>query len=46
MLCLMCLVQDKNESLQERLDALLSGDKSAVDSLDVPDGSGKAKRCR
>ncbi|KAL4228452.1 WD repeat-containing protein 37 [Mactra antiquata] len=40
------MLQDKVEGLQERLDVYITGgDKSVVESLDIPDGAGKtAKR--
>lgn len=43
--CICLSVQDKVESLQERLDAYVAGDKT-TDSLDIPDGAVKAKRCK
>ena len=39
-------VQDKVEALQDRLDAYTSGDKTAAESLDISDGTAKAKRCK
>lgn len=39
-------VQDKVEALQERLDAYITGDKTAGDSFDLADSAAKAKRCK
>ena len=39
-------VLEKVESLQEQLDAYNAGEKPVTDTLDIPDGAVKPKRCR
>ena len=39
-------VLEKVESLQEQLDAYSTGEKPITDTLEVPDGAVKSKRCK